>query len=363
MFATPGKRLGRGLTDRLRFTIELLVSLGLACYIAATVLHYLVDRVYKRCKSCGRLHWRITIRQCSVADSNSSSATTEGTALEDLRTADTTEPPIHCAIDSTRASTASLTPSHPPGTISDKNVGPVSESPTLPNQTPANSSNEDTLEGINQVHSINPKAVSSTPEPPQANAAGVAASSWSDLALKLLENVMARIIILVMARIIIPILAVVFLAMLYSGCWKPSERDDTIEQQRAAEEGVVGTSAAATDQAEQPRVAASPPQSSTNQRSLTVMTRLAQSALRVLDTILRFVLKWILTLIWRLIVAHLSLFGYTFNWVKWQVTKHHPPETLMVAFGFVNFVTAVVYYLVFFNEDGTVMPGWANIFG
>ena len=59
----------------------------------------------------------------------------------------------------------------------------------------------------------------------------------------------------------------------------------------------------------------------------------------------------------------MSLYGYTFSWIEWQMTKNHDPRVLMIAFGLSNFATMAVCYLALFEKEGTVAPSWANIFG
>lgn len=118
------------------------------------------------------------------------------------------------------------------------------------------------------------------------------------------------------------------------------DEDTTAEQQRAAEEGAIDSSAVTDDQADQDQV-----------------------PVTFLRSIVNFVLIWILKLMWRLMLTYLSLFVYTFNWMHWQVTEHRPPKILMMGFGLANLVTVALYYLVFFDGDGTAAPGWSNNFG
>lgn len=237
LFAAPGTRSDQGIGGRPQFTLEFLVSLGLACYIIAIMLHYLVDKVYSPCKRCGRLHWRVMNRRCLVAeDSVSGHSRTAGSAeLSNRSEADSTQ---------TRARAHSSPPAY--------------RTRLDDNQTVPNTSNEPTM----------------------------------------------------------------------------------ADQHRAAEEGAIDISATTTEQTSQD-----------------------QAPKTLLRSAVDLILRWVLKLTWRLIVAYASLWIYTFDWVHWQVTKHRPPKILMVAFGLLNLVTAASYYLAFFDGEGTAAPEWSNIFG
>ncbi|KAH8899102.1 hypothetical protein GQ53DRAFT_817303 [Thozetella sp. PMI_491] len=82
----------------------------------------------------------------------------------------------------------------------------------------------------------------------------------------------------------------------------------------------------------------------------------------IINMPLRFLVRWTLILLGRMYLAGKSLYVYTFNWFVYQV-RSRSKDTLMVALGIANFMTAVVFYLVLFDGTGTYTPGWTTIFG
>jgi hypothetical protein len=85
--------------------------------------------------------------------------------------------------------------------------------------------------------------------------------------------------------------------------------------------------------------------------------------LRQCSNAFRFIIRLIFKSIWRLMLAIGALNIFSFLYYFDVVTKRYPMRVLMVAFGFLNFATAAVSYLVFFDAEGTHAPAWANIFG
>ena len=75
------------------------------------------------------------------------------------------------------------------------------------------------------------------------------------------------------------------------------------------------------------------------------------------------VLVWVLRIPWRLIVGFGGSFFHTCNWIELQVMKRHPQRILMVASGLMDLAIAAIYYMAFFDGEGTHAPGWAEIFG
>ncbi|KPI46094.1 uncharacterized protein AB675_465 [Cyphellophora attinorum] len=73
--------------------------------------------------------------------------------------------------------------------------------------------------------------------------------------------------------------------------------------------------------------------------------------------------KWILILAWRLFKGIGGPFIYMFNWIELHVKKHHPLRGPMMTFGLVNFATAAIYYLAFFDPHGTKAPAWSQALG
>jgi hypothetical protein len=115
------------------------------------------------------------------------------------------------------------------------------------------------------------------------------------------------------------------------------------DRQSAAEEGAAGKSVEEAPGEQSP---------------LSIWQRL----LPIVGLPFKFIIKWMCKLLWRFILSVVSLFGYTFNWVKLKISNLSL-DTLMVAFGILNFGTAMVYYLVLFDGNGTSMPVWTSVLG
>ena len=81
-----------------------------------------------------------------------------------------------------------------------------------------------------------------------------------------------------------------------------------------------------------------------------------------LDLVCRLLLRGILMLMWRLFLGGQSLFSYSFNWLKYQATDGSP-GTIWFAFGILNFASAMLYYLVIFDGEGTYCPTWTSALG
>lgn len=72
---------------------------------------------------------------------------------------------------------------------------------------------------------------------------------------------------------------------------------------------------------------------------------------------------WSFIILGRLLLGLGGPFGHTFNWVELHVKKHHPLRIPIMAFALMNFTTAAIYYLAFFNPRGTQAPVWSQALG
>lgn len=72
---------------------------------------------------------------------------------------------------------------------------------------------------------------------------------------------------------------------------------------------------------------------------------------------IRFAIRVVLTIVWRLVLSFLSLFEYTGNWYA-HIVQKHPMDVLLIAFGAVNLVTIAIVYLCLFDPRGTFNPSW-----
>jgi hypothetical protein len=79
------------------------------------------------------------------------------------------------------------------------------------------------------------------------------------------------------------------------------------------------------------------------------------------------VVFWILSktliLTWRLFKGICGPFIYMFNWIEMHVKKNYPLRVPMITFGLLNFATAAIYYLAFFDPQGTRAPAWGQALG
>lgn len=132
----------------------------------------------------------------------------------------------------------------------------------------------------------------------------------------------------------------------------------------AQQEGTSDQTAITTKDTEQPRASVTiDPSSSAYQRLATILKRYLLSSCYALYKAMRVALKQTAKLIVRSCVAMATLEWYVFVWIEWRVMRFYPPKLVMMAFGFVNFVTVVSYYLIFFDSTGTTAPRWAYVFG
>jgi hypothetical protein len=140
------------------------------------------------------------------------------------------------------------------------------------------------------------------------------------------------------------IVLIIFGHMSVESYLDPSEAtDETAAQQQAAEEGAANTAKPATERSKLPYP--------------------VRAVLHGIDYALRLTLRFILRVIGRTLLGTSVLFFYTMNWLWDKVTKEYPIKILINAFGLFNFSMAVLYYLVFFDDEGTFAPAWSEMFG
>ncbi len=148
--------------------------------------------------------------------------------------------------------------------------------------------------------------------------------------------------------VIMPIVYIPVMALMYSGLWDFGDSADA--QQDAAERGTV----CVTDNHQQTPAPVLP-------EAARVTNTVFQDLLHGINLVCKFIVRWILMLIWRLFLGCASIYGGTFKWVEWRVTEK--PELAVTAFGLANFTAMAVYYLAMFDAKGTVAPSWVNVFG
>ena len=67
-------------------------------------------------------------------------------------------------------------------------------------------------------------------------------------------------------------------------------------------------------------------------------------------------------IIWTVILSLLSLYEYSMNWILYKLGGH-TKDTVWVAFGIMDFCTALVYCLAIFDGAETFVPPWASVLG
>jgi hypothetical protein len=121
--------------------------------------------------------------------------------------------------------------------------------------------------------------------------------------------------------------------------------DETAAQQHAAEEGAADT--------------ARPSTRSENSK----LPYPVRAVLYGIDYAFRLILRFSFRVIGRTLLGTSILFFYTMNWLWDKVTVEYPIKILINAFGLFNFSMAVLYFLVFFDDEGTFAPSWSEMFG
>lgn len=321
----PGKRLKKQVTSRWQLTLQLLASLCLACYLCAGLLHCIVGWVYSWC--IGRVSSEsstpVNRRETSVLHEP---ATTQ-TEARGLTVAASSEIPPNGNVETSQQSLST-----PDQSLRHGDNGAVPEN-TIEHGRPA----------------VAP-ATDPVPEAAQDDRSQAAAPSWRRQTWKYLQYGLA-----------VPFVGVFIIFFGISSYLYPAEDDNAekvVEQQSAAEEGVVDTSSANNDPDGQAQDTNLPSRSKGQEPS-----RHVKSAIFAVDVVLRWILRSSLMLIGRLVLGVGSLYGYTFNWAWRQVTERCPTEILVNAFGLLNFSLAALYYLVYFDAEGTSAPAWSDIFG
>lgn len=336
------------------FTAEVLASLSFACYIGAVVLNQCFDRIYKRCKRCGRVHWRLLNIRCTEAGSASLPSSADSAPSEGLRTAEGPEFPVvgsaawrrplitHMENRSAILRNLSSSMQADFDRMDGPSQAPVDHTATDENRSGASE----------QVTDVRDTSIHAAParNDPESNAAG--ADKPVTFLLRLLGLFIWH------TSIAPPNIVYNLYAFEDESGFRAAEL--RIAQRRATSDRPATTK----DHAEMPiSAAATDPRSSTHQPIGTVLKRHVQSCCYVLYKAIRAALKQTATLIVRSCMAFCTLEWYVFAWIEWKVMRLNPPKLLMMGFGFLNFITAVSCYLIFFDSTGTAAPRWAYIFG
>jgi hypothetical protein len=348
----PRKKTGQWTRSRVTVTADTLASLTFACYIGAVGLNQLFDKIYKRCKRCGRGHWRLLNIRCTESGSGSLPSGADSTSSDDLSTAKGPEYPVvgsaawrrplivHLEYRLALAKSLMQT---------DSDHGDESSHARLDDT--ATDSNEDCAsEQVTDVGDSDTQAPS-TNNDPEGDAAG---------AKKPVSSLMRLLGLFIWHAILFP---PDIIHALYAFEDESGFRE--AELRLAQREGTAGDqSATTTNHAEQPKAAAAiEPHFSVHHRLGTMLRRYLQSYCYVMYKAIYAVLKQTAKLIVRSVMVIANLELYVFEWIAWKVMRYNPPKLLMMAFGFVNFVTLVSCYLIFFDSTGTTAPRWAYVFG
>ena len=165
--------------------------------------------------------------------------------------------------------------------------------------------------------------------------------------ISLLGNIVIHITVWLALCIIIPL----HYSRAINFCDTRIEGEPQTTEQLAAEEGrrTEQTTAAEQDTESQRNTVSN----SLNLKSI------AGHALLYVNEALRFVIKYVVLLIWRFFLALMNLQCYTIRWIH----LYHSRDTLAVAFAIVNLSTAIVYYLTLFDGSGTTTQQWTSILG
>ncbi|KAK6434003.1 hypothetical protein LTR95_009813 [Oleoguttula sp. CCFEE 5521] len=96
-------------------------------------------------------------------------------------------------------------------------------------------------------------------------------------------------------------------------------------------------------------------------------TQAEQSKLILRLTAVAHRTKWVLLrtlflLVWRFVLASMSLCNNPYNWAVAQLSRHSK-DRVWVAFAIMNTATAAIVYLLLFDGTGTYAPSWINVLG
>ncbi|KAI9164044.1 hypothetical protein HJFPF1_05679 [Paramyrothecium foliicola] len=303
---------------------------------------------YNHCNGCGWRHWVLAIRRRPVVDSTRSSIVGDNVGLEDLAPINRTEVPAYYQTAATQTATQDAAGAHSFVSESHENIGPQQQQPIASSgQAPRPTNNGDVDSNRRELRESTNAAVTSSAPVALLEDESQDEESWY---LWVLGPVTVPVVLLSTSCMII--LGIIF-ERLESG-----QSGDAVRQQNAAEEGTVSPSVTNPDRRNQVQDMASAPLPVSHQ-----LLSLGRSGLRALGIILRRVLNLSSILIRRLTIGIVAPYFYLENWVWRKVTAEYPTRILANAFGLLNFSMVVLYYLVFFDGDGTSAPAWLDVLG
>lgn len=378
LVGVPGERMHHGLRGRGVFTAEILATLSFACYVGVVALDYVVDSMYKRCKRCGNSHWRILKMRCTATDSSSLPSSADTAIPEEPSISEAPEFPV---VGSTAWRRPLLTHMKNRLTILKNLSSPVQDDPDGVHASSPQARLDHTATDANN-NGASPPVVNvdgdddTYPAPPTSNDPELRAADADkpvSFPLRLLGLFLWHIVIAP------PNLLYSLYAFEDERGFRAAERRITAREQRQHSGTTDRGTSTTLDQlhVESPALAATAtsttlpavdaPHTSLDhhrhQGTSAKLKRRLQSGCYTLGNTVYAALRQTAKLLVRSFMAIATLELYAGEWVEWRVRRYYPPKLLVVAFGFVNFVTAVVCYLVLFDGKGTVAPGWAYVFG
>lgn len=327
----PGARIIRGSSGRTAMCFQFMSSLFLACYVISSMLHYVERWIRDNCGHCGRRHWAFS--KCRPSSSGYPLATVEGAATISRGT-DTEDglPTFRELVVNMSTYPSEQTAEQESGFTQRVSPDPEASDITDPDpqrtESPGTSENEH-IDSIadSPVEDTSGQPIQSEPE------------TW-------LQWISTWLQIVVFAIPIGLIMLIVFSSMSVESYLDPSEAaDETAAQQQAAEEGAAGASKSSTG-----------PEKSR-------LPYPVRAVLHGIDYAFRLTLRFVFRVIGRTLLGASVLYFYIMNWLWDKVTKKYPIKILINAFGLFNFSMAVLYFLVFFDDEGTFAPAWSEMFG
>lgn len=321
LVAVPGKRLSKGMPGKWLITFQRLINLYLACYLCAGLLYYLVGWICHLCNG------RVTSENFAAVNRTGNANFHE------------TVPTQRGAQGLSRAPGSDSPPDDPDE--------PLQQPLTAPDQTVQDTTDGDIAENRTRLEdsAIVPTTspVSDVALPP----------SWQQ---RIWAYLQAGGLLFLLLPFAPSVLLVFLLGYLFPA--KRNTSDNVTRQQSAAEEGAAGTLTVDSNPGGQAQDTDSPARSD-NKR----LSRPGQSGTCAVGLVICWILRWLLTLFGRLLLGLGSLYVCTFYWTRRQATEVFPTKIIVNAFGLLNFSTAVLYYLVFFDGEGTSAPAWSDMFG
>ncbi|KAK5680534.1 hypothetical protein LTS10_007465 [Elasticomyces elasticus] len=97
---------------------------------------------------------------------------------------------------------------------------------------------------------------------------------------------------------------------------------------------------------------------SENKASRTILQR----AFVAVEMTVKAIVRLSCLIIWRWATSCATLFVHSFQWIE-RMLNDHLKDRVWVAFGILNIVTSIVYYLATFDAGGTHQPSWTSLLG